>query len=189
MSTRVQDLGGGSLSLRQFESLPKLVLLPEERCEEVCRLEPQCYPHPWSSELIRGEFKKEVSFRPALVIDEEIAAYSFNYLVVDELHILNIAVVPEFRGAGLGKLLLASLLRMAIGRGAGYATLEVRQSNLVAQRLYTALGFSLAGMRRHYYRDNGEHALVLERELGVENHPFLEQAIAEAGQRLEARAG
>lgn len=144
---------------------PSLIELDISRCEEVCALEPRCYSHPWSSELIRTEFEKDISFRPALVLDGKIAAYSFNYIVADELHILNLAVAPDMRKRGLGSTLLSEILMGGIRRGVTFALLEVRQSNEVAQRLYESFGFKLIGMRRHYYRDNQEHALVLERKL------------------------
>lgn len=143
----------------------RLIYLDRTRAEEICALEPRCYSHPWSSDLIRSEFEKEISFRPALERGDRVIAYSFNYIVVDELHVLNLAVIPEERRNGIGRRLFAELLAGAFDRGARHATLEVRQSNHVAQRLYSSFGFELAGMRRHYYRDNSEHALVLERPL------------------------
>ncbi len=146
----------------------RFVLLDQSYCEAVVELEQRCYSHPWSPALIRGEFQKDVSLRCALVapspvgVRPEIIAYSFSYLVEDELHILNLAVNPKLRSRGFGKQLLRRLLQHSYRLGARSATLEVRQSNYIAKRLYAGIGFEVLGMRKNYYRDNSEHALVLQ---------------------------
>ncbi len=83
------------------------------------------------------------------------------WLMVDEAHITTIAVHPDYRGRGLGELELASLIDIAIQIGAKWVTLEVRVSNYVAQNLYRKYGFREAGMRRRYYSDNQEDALIM----------------------------
>jgi ribosomal-protein-alanine N-acetyltransferase len=150
---------------------PQLTILDESYSEALCALERRCYSHPWSAELIRGEFRKEISLRLGLVVggpsgSDSIVAYSFNYIVADELHVLNLAVHPDFRGRGHGKQLLSAVLKYAVSRGATYATLEVRQSNAIAKTLYSSMGFEVVGIRKNYYRDNLENALVLEMDLG-----------------------
>ena len=144
---------------------PRFVLLDNSYCDELIELEQKCYPHPWSPDLIRGEFQKDVSLRCGLVTEDDIIAYCFNYLVVDELHILNLAVNPRYRCRGYGKRLLRRVLDHSYRQGARTATLEVRQSNFIAKRLYSSLGFEVLGMRKNYYRDNSEHALVLQATL------------------------
>lgn len=83
------------------------------------------------------------------------------WLMVDEAHITTIAVHPDYRGKGLGELELASLIDIAYQIGAKWVTLEVRVSNYVAQSLYRKYGFREAGMRRRYYSDNQEDALIM----------------------------
>jgi ribosomal-protein-alanine N-acetyltransferase len=83
------------------------------------------------------------------------------WLMVDEAHITTIAVHPDYRGRGLGELELASLIDIAYQIGAKWVTLEVRVSNHVAQNLYRKYGFREAGMRRRYYSDNQEDALIM----------------------------
>ena len=144
---------------------PELVFLDRDALEEVCRLEARSYPAPWSDSLIRGEFDKTISLRLGIRQSGTLVAYSFNYLVIDELHILHVAVAPERRREGLGKRLLQSILEIGQARGARFATLEVRVSNTVAQELYTSFGFAVTGRRKAYYRNNGEDALVMERLL------------------------
>ncbi len=143
----------------------ELFFLERDCIEDLCRLESRCYPAPWSSTLIHGEFDKKVSMRLGVRRHGILIAYSFNYLVADELHILNVAVAPEHRGVGYGRGLFAAVLDTARKNGARYAALEVRESNLPAQKLYSNFGFQICGRRRAYYRNNGEDALVMEREL------------------------
>jgi ribosomal-protein-alanine N-acetyltransferase len=83
------------------------------------------------------------------------------WIIVDEAHIATIAIHPHYRGLGYGKTMLAEVLRQSIQRGAQLATLEVRASNLVAQKMYRTFGFKTVGRRLHYYRDNNEDAIIM----------------------------
>jgi ribosomal-protein-alanine N-acetyltransferase len=89
-----------------------------------------------------------------------ILAYGGYWLLVDEAHIATIASHPDWRGCGLGQLLLLALMASAEARGAVTATLEVRPSNVAARALYAKLGYEVTGERRRYYRD-GENALLM----------------------------
>jgi ribosomal-protein-alanine N-acetyltransferase len=84
--------------------------------------------------------------------------------VVDEIHINNLAVLPEYRRQGIASLILGRVFAEGRRAGAGRATLEVRRSNEIARRLYERFGFTVAGVRRGYYRNPEEDALVLWRE-------------------------
>ncbi len=90
-----------------------------------------------------------------------IVGYGGLWLMVDEAHITSVAVKPEFRGRGLGELLMLCLFEIALRLGARWVTLEVRVSNTVAQNLYKKLGFREAGIRRRYYSDNNEDAVIM----------------------------
>ena len=81
--------------------------------------------------------------------------------MVDEAHISTIATMREWRGRGIGELLLVAMIDEAQSLGAEKVTLEVRVSNLVAQNLYRKYGFKVEGRRRRYYSDNGEDALIM----------------------------
>ncbi|MEW5871984.1 MAG: ribosomal protein S18-alanine N-acetyltransferase [Chloroflexota bacterium] len=83
------------------------------------------------------------------------------WLILEEAHIANIAVHPDYRGRGISKTLLAVALKEAIRRGSQKATLEVRAHNQVAQKLYRRFGFEIVGQRPKYYRDNYEDALIM----------------------------
>jgi len=91
------------------------------------------------------------------------------WIVVDEAHIATIAIHPDYRGIGIGKKLLTETLRQAIQRGVVQATLEVRESNMLAQQLYIKFGFKIVGRRFHYYKDNNEDAVLMTVDkLGVQ---------------------
>lgn len=83
------------------------------------------------------------------------------WIILDEAHIATIAVHPEYRQKGIAQCLMVEALKGAIRRGAREATLEVRISNIAAQKLYQRFRFETVGERRHYYRDNNENALIM----------------------------
>ncbi len=118
-------------------------------------------------------------------IDRSIMGYAGAWLVIDECHIATLGVRHEWRGRGVGELLLAGLLRWAAAQGAQYATLEVRVSNQVAQRLYAKYGLEVVGRRRRYYADNNEDALLMTTDrLGAAEYAAL---LDEHQRTLQAR--
>lgn len=90
-----------------------------------------------------------------------IVGFAGLWLMVDESHVTTIAVHPDYRGRGIGELMLSSLLGISYEIGARMVTLEVRVSNSVAQNLYRKYGFKEAGVRKRYYSDNHEDALIM----------------------------
>jgi ribosomal-protein-alanine N-acetyltransferase len=90
-----------------------------------------------------------------------VLAYGGLWTILDEAHISTLAVHPEWRGQGLGEMMLSGLLGAAILRGAALVTLEVRVSNATAQNLYHKYAFAQTGRRRRYYHDNNEDALIM----------------------------
>ena len=140
--------------------LPRVVELDDSYLEQICSIEKRAYPSPWSDELIRGEYKKDISFRVGLILDHRLVAYSFNYLVPEDLHVLNLAVSPEYQARGLGKHLLSKLLVRALSHGVRYVSLEVRPSNAIARQLYRSMGFEIIGVRENYYPQIGDFLKV-----------------------------
>lgn len=90
-----------------------------------------------------------------------IIGFAGMWILLDEAHITTIGVAPEYRGRGLGEMLLIDLFEEALRRGAEWVTLEVRVSNETAQSLYHKYGFTRQGIRRRYYSDNGEDAYIM----------------------------
>jgi len=95
------------------------------------------------------------------LINGEIVAYGGIWVILEDSHITTIAVHPDYRGRRLGERMLIHLLDEAIERGASWITLEVRESNQVAQKLYRKYGFTNVSTRRGYYSDNNENAVVM----------------------------
>lgn len=114
-----------------------------------------------------------------------IVAFAGLWLTPDEAHVTTIAVHPDYRGRGVGELMLSTLIRIAGEVGARMVTLEVRVSNSVAQSLYRKYGFREAGVRRRYYSDNHEDALIMWTE--ELNSPGYRQRYAELTAALTAR--
>lgn len=109
-----------------------------------------------------------------------IVGYGGCWLIAGEAHISTIAVRPDARGRGLGELLLVGMLQRGIHLGGEYSVLEVRASNLTAQALYEKYEYRVVGLRKGYYRDNGEDALIME------VRPLDEAYRQRLNQRLEA---
>lgn len=130
--------------------------------EAVHQIELATFPEPWSLQSFRDEMERNACAR-YIVAEEngEILGYAGAWLVLDEGHITNVAVSQHRRGEGLGRGLMQALMQYASNMGVEYMTLEVRKSNLTAQKLYRSLGFIELGVRKRYYENNGEDALLL----------------------------
>jgi ribosomal-protein-alanine N-acetyltransferase len=109
--------------------------------------------------------KTKQSNLPPARISEYITGFVGMWIMVDEAHIINIAVRAVCRGQGIGELLLISSIDMAARLNSTVVTLEVRVSNTIAQKLYTKYGFNHVGLRRKYYTDNNEDALIMTTDL------------------------
>ena len=138
------------------------------------------------SRLLRGPLEPPPS--PALEAElRSIVGYAGLWLMTDEAHITTIAVDPDFQGNGIGELLVVALIDRARQIGARWLTLEVRVSNDVAQRLYEKYTFKEMGIRRRYYSDNGEDALVMWTD-PVDSETFL-NTLARNREALTRRLG
>jgi [ribosomal protein S18]-alanine N-acetyltransferase len=140
--------------------------LAEEDLADVLAVEEASFTNPWTRQMFESELQNVgTSFGYVLRTPEwGVAAFCTIWVVVDEIHINNLAVRPECRGRGMGRLLLEVVLGLGAGLGAQKATLEVRRSNVTALKLYERLGFSVAGVRKGYYDQPVEDALILWRE-------------------------
>jgi ribosomal-protein-alanine N-acetyltransferase len=114
----------------------------------------------------RGEHRSPLSILPFVRRGEpshgdRLIGFAGMWILYDEAHITTIGVSPEYRGRGLGELLLIDVFEQAVARNAEWVTLEVRVSNASAQALYEKYGFTRQGVRRRYYSDNGEDAYIM----------------------------
>ena len=127
----------------------------------VAEVEAATFPTPWSREAFVSEMKNVAARYLVAEQDGQIIGYAGAWIILDESHITNIAVRQSERGRGIGRALTAGLMQYLSNLGAAYATLEVRKSNEIAQNLYKSLGFIKLGVRKRYYEDNDEDALIM----------------------------
>ncbi len=138
--------------------------------DEVLAIERASFPHPWSRQAFVYELRENRVARlwVAHAADEpraSIVAYLCLWFIADEVHVTNFAVHPAYRHRGIGRHLMATLLELYRQEGARRAALEVRPTNHVARRLYEAFGFRQVGLRKGYYFDTGEDAVLMEAHL------------------------
>lgn len=130
--------------------------------EQVYGIEIICFTQPWSRASLLAEVKTNGVARYFVADDNgKIAGYAGMWILFDEAHMTNIAVLPEYRRHGIATGLILKLMGKAASEDALRMTLEVREHNYKAQRIYYSLGFAYAGTRKHYYNDTGENALIL----------------------------
>lgn len=131
----------------------------------VHEIEKLCFPIPWTLHALREELKNPKAHY--LVLEEQssgrIVAYGGFWQILDEAHICNVAVHPEDRGLGLGSRIVEAMIEKAKSLGITQMTLEVRTSNETAKKLYEKYGFKIGGIRKEYYSDNREDALIMWR--------------------------
>ncbi len=130
--------------------------------KRLVEIEQQAFTVPWPPEAFYNDIVHN-RFAVYIMIEcnLEVAGYCGVWLVMDEAHITNIALLPQFRGRKLGETLLRKVMSLAKEAGALTMTLEVRVSNKSAKSLYKKLGFQEGGIRKNYYTDNYEDALVM----------------------------
>lgn len=139
-----------------------VVKMSLENIDDIMIVENLSFKIPWS----RNAFMEEVTnnqFARYIMADlsDKVVGYAGLWKVFDEGHITNIAVHPEFRGNGIGSILLRELICLSKNEGITCLTLEVRKSNQAAQALYNKFGFVAEGSRKSYYADNGEDAIIM----------------------------
>ena len=129
----------------------QIVSMTAEHVSRLAELEKLCFSEPWSEKSLTEEIDNPAAcFLVAMQQDE----------VLGESYVDNIAVFPEFRGRGVGRTLMAALIEKARENGGVFITLEVRTSNLPAIAMYRSLGFTEAGVRRNFYTEPREDALI-----------------------------
>ncbi len=141
-------------------------LTDEQDLEGVLAVESESFTNPWTRDMYAWELQNRSMCHILLVRTPgyRVAGFCAFWLVLDEVHINNIAMRPGFRAQGIGTTLLRHVLSEGHQLGARRATLEVRASNDGARRLYERMGFYVAGVRRNYYSDPVEDALIFWRD-------------------------
>jgi [ribosomal protein S18]-alanine N-acetyltransferase len=140
----------------------RIMPMRRRQLRSVVRIEEECYPRPWSATLFLSELAQRSSRRYTVAtIGPLVVGYCGLMVVRDEGHVTTLTVDPDWHRRGIGTMLLLNLARAAVSRGVRHLTLEVRASNAPAQVLYRRFGFAPAGIRRNYYAETGEDAIVM----------------------------
>jgi ribosomal-protein-alanine N-acetyltransferase len=151
-------------ALDEPDPLPWVAIarMRKEDIEHVSRLERRCYSMPWSSSAYVTEIGNPSAYYTVAKNDEGvIVGYAGMWVKMDEMHITTIAVDPSRRGLRIGERLLIDLMEYGMAHGAGRVTLEVREHNRAARHMYLKFGYVEVAVRRHYYSDTGENAIVM----------------------------
>lgn len=128
----------------------------------VTRIERACFSTVWPNDAFYNELStNKLAHYFVGRLEDRIVAYGGIWVILEDSHVTTLAVDPQYRGRRFGEVLLLRLIDEAIERGAGWMTLEVRESNTVAQRLYRKYGFTTVTMRAGYYSDDNESALIM----------------------------
>ncbi|HEX5448904.1 MAG TPA: ribosomal protein S18-alanine N-acetyltransferase [Gaiellaceae bacterium] len=127
-------------------------------------IEQRAYPTPWSRSMFASELAKPTSICLGAFDGGRLVGYTINARYVDAWHVMNVAIDPRHRRRGVATALIERLFELTRDDERRGYTLEVRVSNEGAIRLYTRLGFEARGVRRGYYTDNREDALIMWRD-------------------------
>ena len=140
----------------------EILMLDPEDLEEILEIEATAFKSPWPRGAFEMEFKNKRSYNIVCKSDiGELIGYCLSWLIYDEVHILKVAVRDDYRNMGIGRNLIIDTLDHFINKGANHAVLEVRLDNFSAINLYEKLGFESLRIRKNYYRETGEDALVM----------------------------
>lgn len=143
------------------------ILMDESHIEAIAGLEQQCFSDPWSIRSISSELENPLSLWVVAMDGSVLAGYVGSQSVMGWADMMNLAVLPEYRGKGVGASLVLELIRRLQDNQVSCLTLEVRISNEPAIRLYEKLGFTEVGRRPGYYHNPKEDALILRKEWAV----------------------
>ena len=141
-----------------------IVPMNESHVAQVAELEKICFSDPWSEKSVASELSNPLSCWLVAEEDGQVAGYVGSQTVIDESDMMNVAVHPDHRRKGIAEKLVVELVEALKKRESHCLTLEVRASNEPAKALYEKLGFVRVGLRKNYYRNPKEDALILRKE-------------------------
>ncbi|WP_317368116.1 ribosomal protein S18-alanine N-acetyltransferase [uncultured Tyzzerella sp.] len=146
--------------------MAQILKMTTEHIKDVHKIEEDCFSIPWSEKSFYDEItKNKMAIYIVAKQDDEIIGYGGMWHVINEGHITNVAVKKEHRGKGIGKQIITALIDIAKEKEMIGITLEVRVSNNIAKALYKQNGFIIEGIRKEYYDDNREDAIVMWKHL------------------------
>jgi len=133
----------------------------EDDLTDILETEKRSFISPWTRRMFEETIESPISTNSVIEKNSEILGYIMLYSVEDEAHIMNLAVHPDYRGRGYASKLITHTVSHVVRRNISEFFLEVRESNINAQRLYTKFGFKVIGKRKRYYTETNEDALVM----------------------------
>jgi [ribosomal protein S18]-alanine N-acetyltransferase len=137
----------------------------EKDLETIAVMEKQIFPDPWSYDAFKSDLNNEMAWPIVAVIDDVVVGYTCLYIVAGEVQIGNFAVAIDYRNQGIAKVMMNEVIKITQDRKCDSIFLEVRESNLPAQKLYSSFGFNSVGRRVGYYRNPRENAIIMVKEL------------------------
>ena len=147
---------------------PDITLEPlvHSHLDDVLSIERELFPAPWTEAMFRQEVEEKWLSRSFVaLLDGNIVGYVISWFLRGEVHVLNLAVTKAHQRRGIARRMLTAVLDVAKDEACHLVTLEVRVSNDPAKFLYMSMGFAPVGIRRRYYHDNDEDALVMTKRL------------------------
>ncbi len=142
--------------------------MTKDDIEAMAEIEQKCFSSPWSPQMIEEDYNNKLSYHIICELEGEIIGYAGLWHVINEGHITNIAISPDHQGKGYGGRLMEEMINLANSKEMIGLTLEVRESNEKAIGLYEKYGFETEGVRKGYYEDTHENALIMWKKLLVE---------------------
>ncbi len=139
--------------------------MTREHLPGVLAIERASYPAPWSETAFTNEMTSSASVTIVAVAGQSVAGFLVGWIAADQLHVANIAVEAGYRRRGIGNGMMAWLLEEAVRRGCATSTLEVRESNQAGRSMYRKLGFRSVALRKSYYSNPVEDAVVMVKSL------------------------
>ena len=139
----------------------KIEKMTSEHLEQVCKIEKECFSHPWSLQSLESELNNDTSYFLVATENDEVIGYIGMSVVIDEGYIFNVAVNVNHRKKGVATALVNELVTYGKKNNFYFITLEVRESNEKAKSLYSKFGFVKVGERKDYYSDPKENAILM----------------------------
>ncbi|NEZ46778.1 ribosomal-protein-alanine N-acetyltransferase [Clostridium niameyense] len=135
----------------------------KDHINDVMEIDKLSFSTPWRKESYEQELKNKSAKYMVALKDNKVIGFFGLWFIIDECHIINIAVHPKFRGLGVGNLMMEEIIKICGEKNFPNITLEVRASNTTAQNLYYKFNFKNSGIRKGYYADNNEDAIIMWR--------------------------
>lgn len=133
--------------------------------DEIINIEKKCFSLPWLKNSFEKELLNQLAYYECAELNGKVIGYMGMWKVIDEGHITNVAVLPEYRNMGVASLLIEKMIQVCICSEINTMTLEVRESNKTAKKLYEKYGFEAVGIRPKYYQKPLENAVIMWKKI------------------------